>query len=94
MPSQKLRKEQTMLLRFEQFSGTTKKGASTVQEELSNLYNGLDDDALSILYSELDMDDLLTSFCRDLYKAYRKDTGREGRIITDFEEFYFYRLLK
>ena len=82
-----------MLLKFEQFSGTNKKGTSTVSEELSNLDGDFDKDALTILYSELDNDELLTSFCRDLYKAYLKDTGREGRIIIRFEEFYFYRLI-
>ena len=82
-----------MLLRFEQFTGTTKKGASTVSEELSNLHGEFDEEELTVLYSELDNDELLTSFCMDLYKAYRKDTGREGRIITRFEEFYFYRLI-
>ena len=82
-----------MLLKFEQFSGTTKKGASTVSEELSNIDGDYDEDALTILYSELNNDELLTSFCRDLYRAYRKDTGREGRIITNFEEFSFYRLI-
>ena len=82
-----------MLLRFEQFSGTTKKGASTICEELSNFDDVYDEEELTILYSELDDDELLTSFCRDLYQAYRKETGREGRIITNFQEFYFYRLI-
>ena len=94
MPSQKLRKEQTMLLKFKDFAGTPKNCTSTIYEELSNLGNEFDEEELTILYSELDMDDLLTSFCRDLYRAYRKETGREGRMITNFEEFYFYRLIK
>lgn len=83
-----------MLLKFDQFSSTTKKGASTVSEELSNLDGDYDNDALTILYSEPDNDELLTSFCWDLYKAYRKDSGREERIITNFEEFHFYRLFQ
>ena len=82
-----------MLLKFDQFSDTTKIGASTVSEELSNLYDEFDEEEHSIFYGGLNNDELLTSICKDLYRAYRKDTGREGRIITNFEEFYFYRLI-
>lgn len=82
-----------MLLKFEQFGGTTKNSTSNMHEELSNLYDEYDEEKLTVLYGELDMDELLTQFCRDLYKTYRKETGREGRIITNFEEFSFYRLI-
>jgi hypothetical protein len=84
--------EKMKLSKYKDFTGSSKNSTSTVHEELSNI-NGEFDDEFSISYGECDMDDLITSFCRDLYQAYLKETGREGRIITSFQEFYFYRLI-
>ena len=83
-----------ILLKFKDFAGTPIKCTSTIYEELSNLHGEYDEEELAVLYGELSSDELLTQFCRDLYKAYRKETGREGRIITNFQEFYFHRLIK
>lgn len=82
------------LLKFEGFASNPKNGVSPVYDELSNITGEFGDEENTVLYDELDMDELLTSFCRDLYQAYLKETGREGRIITSFEEFFFYRILR
>jgi hypothetical protein len=84
--------EKMKLSKYKYFTGSSKNSTSTVHEELSNINSELDDE-FSVPYGEYEMDDLITSFCRDLYQAYLKDTGREGRIITSFQEFYFYRLI-
>jgi hypothetical protein len=85
--------EKMKLSKFKDFAGSSKNSTSTVQEELSNLDDEFEEDEPSVIHGEFDMDELLTSFCRDLYQAYLKATGREGRIITSFQEFYFYRLI-
>ena len=71
-----------MVLKFENFTGKKKNSFSPYNEEITNAENEFNDDLC------------LPSFCRDLYHAYKKETGREGRIITNFEEFYFYNLFK
>ena len=52
--------------KFNDFAGESETTFSLLKEEITNVED------------EFDEDFRLTSFCRDLYQAYLKDTGKDG----------------